>query len=74
MGKVTSYGEYPLRHSILQRIPSLLYIGHIAKLIGMPRHSRHVGQGSFVPFPAKKEKKRKKEKENNKSSSYNTDI
>ena len=62
MGKVTSYGEYPLRHSILQRIPSLLCIGHIAKLIGMPRHSRHVGQGSFVPFPAKKEKKEKKKK------------
>ena len=22
-------------------------IGHIAKLIGMPRHSRHVGQGQI---------------------------
>ena len=21
--------------------------GHIAKMIGMPRHSRHVGQGTF---------------------------
>ena len=29
--------------------PYFLLEGHIAKLIGMPRHSRHVGQG--VPFP-----------------------
>ena len=29
----------------------IMCIGHIAKLIGMPRHSRHVGQGEHLLLP-----------------------
>ena len=46
--KVTSYGQSPL-HYEPSRTPASnvrICIGHIAKLIGMPAHSRHVGQGA----------------------------
>lgn len=44
-GRVTSYGTglfiVPIGTSSL----IVIYSGHVAKLVGMPHHARHVGQG-----------------------------
>jgi hypothetical protein len=32
-------------HQCSSQCSMLLFLGHIAKLIGMPNYSRHVGQG-----------------------------
>jgi methylated-DNA-protein-cysteine methyltransferase-like protein len=48
--RVTSYGERHLQrvHAVQLTSGLSFFSGHIAKLIGMPRHARHVGQGSHL--------------------------
>jgi len=45
--RVTTYGKH---FEALSVRSYNIYSGHIAKLAGMPNHSRHVGQGKKLKF------------------------
>jgi methylated-DNA-protein-cysteine methyltransferase related protein len=48
--KVTSYGTRTTFLNYMRCMFLILSVGHIAKLIGLPSYSRHVGQGLYCSW------------------------